>query len=246
VLRDKPLLAAESLSGAWAVGIDGTKTDIELRGRMDVPAAGAAGIVDLDSSFQENPLFERLLASQRETIVGRITWPDAFEENTTAPGSQLLFVVNGSFLLNLPLVNHEHRKLAQRLITACGPPGRTVFLESGEGGPQVFASEPGVSAPTGFEVFTVWPLGVILVHLTALGFLACIAFFPVFGRPRQLPARPSSDFGQHVEALGELIEETGDREFAWQKLRSYQEQIRGEPASSRHHETVAQAARGNA
>ena len=93
-------------------------------GALAAVAAGAAGIVDLDSSFQENPLFERLLASQRETIVGRITWPDAFEENTTAPGSQLLFVVNGSFLLNLPLVNHEHRKLAQRLITACGPPGR--------------------------------------------------------------------------------------------------------------------------
>ncbi len=34
-------------------------------------------------------------------------------------------MANGSFLLNLPLVNHEHRKLAGKLIDAVGPPGKT-------------------------------------------------------------------------------------------------------------------------
>jgi len=38
-----------------------------------------------------------------------------------------VLVNNGSFLLNLPLVNLEHRKLAARLIGASGPPkGRRV------------------------------------------------------------------------------------------------------------------------
>jgi hypothetical protein len=47
--------------------------------------------------------------------------------------SQLLLVSNGSFLLNATLVNHEHRKLAGKLIDAIGPGGRdVVFLESGQ------------------------------------------------------------------------------------------------------------------
>jgi hypothetical protein len=138
----------------------------------------------------------------------------------------LIFVNNGSFLLNLPLVNHEHRKIANHLIAACGQPARVAFLESGKGGPAVFDKEPGANSPTGFEVFTVWPMGVILVHLTALGILACVALFPVFGRPRELSQRSSSDFGQHIEALGEMLELTGDREYAVQRLQTYHEHVR--------------------
>ena len=148
-------------------------------------------------------------------------------------GSQILVVTNGSFLLNMPLVNHEHRKLAGRLIDACGAPGPVVFLESGEGELEIFDKEPGANAPTGFEVFTVWPIGVILIHLTALGILACFTLFPVFGRPRELPPSATADFGQHVAALGELLELTGDREYAESRLRQYVEQAKHDPKTKR-------------
>ena len=57
--------------------------------------------------------------------------------------SRLILVVNGSFLLNLPLLNHEHRKLAGQLIGEIGPAGkRVVFLESDQGGPPILRQGP--------------------------------------------------------------------------------------------------------
>jgi hypothetical protein len=224
VRRNAPRPASNAeLQGAWSTGIDGSKAEIELAGRLETPRSD-----EIDAWYhrseviESRPVFERLLTIGGETAVVRVSWEEA-------AGSQLLLVANGSFLLNLPLVNHEHRKLARRLIRACGSPARTVFLETGSGGPAIYDTEPGLDSPTGFEVFTVWPLGVILVHLTALGFLACIALFPVFGRPRELPAQVSTDFGKHVEALGELMEDANDPDYAWNKLRTYQEQVRREP-----------------
>jgi hypothetical protein len=218
--RDKPRRKARPLSGAWSQGIDAQRAEIEMACRLEVPPSRDIDAWLMgDDTLGGRPRYERLLSSQRETLIGRITWDGA-------PDSQLLYVINGSFLLNMPLVNHEHRRLAHRLIASCGPPGRTVFLESGEGGPPVYDTEPNAHAPTGFEVFTVWPMGAILVHLMALGILACFALYPVFGRPRELPTHTSSDFGQHVEALGELLEQAGDSEYARQKLHAYQEHVR--------------------
>jgi hypothetical protein len=223
IRRDTTRPANVELQGAWSTGIDGSKTEIELTGRLETPSSA-----DIDAwynrsdAIESRPFFERLLTVGEGTAAVRVTWEEAAD-------SQLLLVANGSFLLNLPQVNQEHRKLARRLIRACGSPARTVFLETGAGGPAIYESEPGLDSPTGFEVFTVWPLGVILVHLTALGFLTCITLFPVFGRPRELPAQVSTDFGQHVEALGELMEDANDPDYAWSRLRAYQEQVRREP-----------------
>jgi hypothetical protein len=65
-----------------------------------------------------------------------------------------------------------------------------------------------------------------------LGFLACVALFPVFGHPRELSSQSSTDFGQHVEALGELLEQTGDRAYAEQRLRTYHEHVRRDSGSA--------------
>ncbi len=66
---------------------------------------------------------EALLDSDEGLILGRLDIGQ----------SQLLVVANGSFLLNAMLVNHEHRKLAGKLVDAIGPGGRdVVFLESGQ------------------------------------------------------------------------------------------------------------------
>lgn len=213
-----------SFTGAWAIGIDGGKTNIEIEGRYELPGDShiEKWAAQTGFAFKERPLFERLLGSRGQTLAGRVT--------TKGQGTgQIVFVSNGSFLLNLPLANREHRKLAGKLIAACGAPGRVVFLESGKDGPAVYDQEPGDTAATGFEVFTVWPLGVILVHLTALGFLACITLFPIFGRPKELKPSSSADFGEHVTALGEMFEKIGDRNYARQRLRAYHELTRREP-----------------
>ena len=55
------------------------------------------------------PQFEALLATEDDVdIVTRVT-------RRSWHGGQIVVVANGSFLLNLPLVNHEHRKLADKL-----------------------------------------------------------------------------------------------------------------------------------
>lgn len=138
---------------------------------------------------------------------------------------QIVVVSNGSFLLNLPLVEHEHRKLAAKLIAACGSaPKKVVFLESGAAGVTVYEEEPGTSYPTGFEAFTVWPLNAILLHFVVLGLAILACRWTVFGRPRQLPRPPVSDFGHHVHALGELLARTQDQAYAQKRLAEYHRQ----------------------
>ena len=147
-------------------------------------------------------------------------------------GSQLIIIDNGSFLLNLPLVNHERRKLAARLIEECGPPGRgVVFLESGEGGP-VIGGESENATPTGLEAFLVWPISVLMLHLAVLGIIFSVAVFPIFGRPHE-PEKPiTSDFGKHIRALGELMQRSGDEDYARQQLRHYHDHVRRESGTS--------------
>ena len=134
-------------------------------------------------------------------------------------------MANGSWLLNLPLVEPEHRKLAGRLIESCGPPNRVCFLESGPGGPAISHSD--TSLPLMLRAFTVWPVSAILMHLTLLGILFCFFAFPIFGRARKLPADSVSDFGRHVTAVGDLLEQRGDVAYARQRLEQYQELAHG-------------------
>lgn len=210
----------ERLEGPWSTGVDAARAEIEVAARLAIPGDGGgedAAVPWLPR--HEGRRFEALLRSGEDALVTRITSADG-------QGSRILIVVNGSFLLNLPLVHREHRKLAGKLIGECGPPRRVVFLESGEGGPRVFDKEPGENAPTGFEILTVWPIGVIVLHLIVLGITACFAAFPIFGRPRQPRPAGTSDFGRHVEAVGQLLEWTGDQEYAMARVRHYREHVK--------------------
>jgi hypothetical protein len=156
-----------------------------------------------------------LLSADDEPLV----WSVA---NTRWNRSQILVVTNGSFLVNLALVEHEHRKLAGKLIAECGQPSqRVVFLESEEGGPPVFETEPGEDYPTGFEAFVIWPIGPILMHFIVLGLVFLASRMSIFGRPRNLPRTPTSDFGHHIEALGKLLERTKNIRYAEQRLEDY-------------------------
>jgi hypothetical protein len=203
------------LGGSWceASTIDPSQLDIQLRGRLEVLSDPPKG--EYGGEFQS----EILLASGDDVLVWAITGRDL-------SGGRIIVVTNGTFLLNLPLVEEEHRKLAGRLIAECGSPTKVVFLESGPGGPLLLDQEPGENYPTGLEAFTVWPIGAILLHFVAVGILYLSARLAIFGRPHELPPDAASDFGRHIRALGELLARTQNAASASARLASYHDKTK--------------------
>ena len=166
--RDGTKHIAKGLRGPWAAGIDGSKTEILIEGRLDPPVEK-----DRTDKTADPPLPKTvtpLLWSDengdgtyqpQEAIVTRITDDPAF--GTTG---QVIVVANGSFVLNYPLVNHEHRKLAGKLIEECAPGANVAFIESRNGEPTVLDKEPEAAEGAGlFDVARVWPLNAIVIHL---------------------------------------------------------------------------------
>lgn len=171
----------------WTSGWDPRKAELQVQARL-VPS----------------DYFAVELASQGDAVLSRSGY-----EN----GSQIILVNNGSFLLNLPLVNAEHRQLADALIALIGEDRNVVFLESGAGGPPLKEHES-QSPPGLLNLFTVPPFDGIFLHLAVVGGVAALCLWPVFGPPASGGAPRLADFGRHVEALGALLQRTGDRPFA--------------------------------
>ncbi len=183
----------------WLVGVDPTQAEIELNGRLAPPK---------DRTEDE---IQVLLESQGDALA----WREEFL------GSQLIVVANGSFLLNLQLINHEHRKLAAALVREIGPKQHVVFLEA-DGDPDVSDEDPELTPPSATKLLAIAPFSHILLHLAIVGIIFCFARWPIFGRPREEPPAPLSDFGEHVSSLGELLSLAGNRELAWERVRQYQ------------------------
>ncbi|HEX4148130.1 MAG TPA: hypothetical protein VHY20_04045, partial [Pirellulales bacterium] len=119
--------AVHELSGdrGWVAGVDPKGVEIELNGRV-LPGKSA----------------HALLVSKRDTLVSEKKFCS----------SKLLLVANGSFLLNFPLVNHEHRKLAGKLIDSIGSNRRVTFLESGPQQLDIYDTEPENAGRSGLAI----------------------------------------------------------------------------------------------
>lgn len=185
-----------SLQGDWSETIDVDKTEIELNDRLTVEESDEVLLHTDDSAVV--------------ALVRRLQFGDG-----------ALFVVqNGSFLLNLPLVNREHRRLAAELIDAVelqsGRECDVVFLESDEGGPRVHKNDPKVQPPT--EADYPPPISDMLYHAIALAIVVTLGSWPIFGRPRRLASRPLSDFAQHVESLGDLLRRSRDDAYCRERV----------------------------
>jgi hypothetical protein len=206
VTRDQPPLHIEKLSGPWASDIDIEQAGIYLEARLGIP-----------TSEKNGAKFEKLLEADGEPLVFRLTKDDW-------NGSQIIVIANGSFTLNYPLVNREHRKLAAKLIEASSNANdRVVFIESEAGGPPIRDKEKATTPPTSLELLKVWPLNAILLHVAVLGLVLLLARAPIFGRPRDLPGDSTADFGKHVAALGKLLAATKDRNYAQARLNQYRQ-----------------------
>ena len=117
------------------------------------------------------------------------------------------------------------------LLMACLRPGDVLLIESNHD-PAIVNTDV-QDRQTLFEFFELWPLNAIVVHAVLLGFVACMAFAPIFGRPKELPTAAASDFGRHVAALGRLLGGTGAREYAVQKLQQYRRRAQRGSGKSR-------------
>jgi hypothetical protein len=84
----------------------------------------------------------------------------------------------------------------------------------------------------GFEMLTVWPFNVMTIHAALLAVVAAIAAFPIFGRPKSLPMKPSADFADHVESLGELLRSTGGQQYAKDAITKYFRIVRRDTKSA--------------
>ena len=197
-------LRHEKFVGPWSDGVDFEKSEMILQTRVKPP----------DQEKRPSLKIRSLLESSGHVVAAELT-------QTRWQGSKIILIANGSWLLNLPLVNQEHRILAKMLIDECGPPSRVCFLESGSDG--LLISETDANLPLMLRAFTVWPVNVILLHLTVLGIIFCFAVFPIFGRPQQLAPEALSDFGKHITAVGELLERVGDESQARRRIEIYQE-----------------------
>jgi hypothetical protein len=203
-----PPAKVSALQGPWAQGIDASQVEIERHTRLRAASSG-----------------DTLLATgEGDALVTQFAYANYWGTNS----SRVLLVENGSWLLNLPLVNHEHRKLAGKLIAAAGPPSqRVVFLESSAQGPIVTAEDPTLNPPSGFGLFGVWPIGIMLAQLTMLGIFYAFSQWPIMGRPSD-GERPSlTDFGRHIRALGRLLRESGDRSYAIATVARYRQLVKG-------------------
>lgn len=228
--RDEPRVIVKSLRGPWADGVDASKVDLHLEGRLDLPVeADRNAAIDTRLPYQREILLE--------TDKGELIVSSLFDADDWGNG-QVVVVANGGFLLNYPLVNHEHRKLASRLIIETDPNGVVAFLESGPGGPEVLDKDPQNETTPAIGLITVWPLNAIMMHLMIFGVMLCLSLAPIFGRPKELPREMIADFGKHVAALGQLLARTRDRGYAMLRLEQYRQQ--GRRDSGRSHNKPAQ------
>lgn len=187
----------------WEAGMSETEVDVET----PLTTAGGTAIV---------------------THVSDETWQD----------SQILVVSGGSLVNNFGLIQPASQRLALRLIEASEPadaaePGESPivgFLYSDASGIVLSSLDPSKMGPSGLEMLTVWPLNLVTIHAAVLGLVVCLMLLPIFGRPRRLAPRSSTDFAVHIDAVAALMARTSEEQYARAKISDYMVRVRGETA----------------
>jgi len=199
----KEEFVVRSLSGKenWIHGIDVDKIQWSL-------------FEDLLPVEDGNNDFETLLESEGHQIA----------ISTKFQKGRLICVNNGGFLLNYQLINHEHRKLANRLIHEFGDtPKKIFFLYSGHEIVEIQWVEERVSSfDMVIQFLQIWPFSVIFWQFILLGIIFCFYQWPIFGRPKKLPQKEHVNFGEHITAYADLLSSTGDEAFVKKQVEQHQ------------------------
>jgi len=140
----------------------------------------------------------------------------------------VIVLSNASLISNLSLTNFENLSIAKKLVDTL--PKQHIGFLTGRQDPRV-RKDDNSEQQKGFEMLTIWPLNVITLHVVFLGMLVLLAVFPIFGRAKQLPAKSTREFGQHIEAVGGLLFKSQDRFYALATIAEYFRNVRKEPTS---------------
>ena len=194
------------LKGDLARSIDVTKTDMHLSRT-------------LKPTPSDDYVFEVLLKANGKPFIY------TFKRNSWNEG-KIVFVNNPSFLLNLPLVNHEHRELAQSFLDETIEHDPILFVEH-SGYTQISNSE--FENPNRWSWVAKKPLRYIVPHLIFWTVLFCFVYFPIFGRPKHTKKKATTNFRDHIKALGSLLERTDSRQTA----KSWIEECRNQTSNKR-------------
>ena len=168
------------------------------------------------------PDVEKLLVGEDGTpLVMRLT-------SERYAGSEIITLANGAPLLNGMMVEAGMRGLCMNIASEIGDDARIAYLPYDREGIQVSRIPDLEDEVAGLSVLMTWPLNILMAHLAFLGVLICIALFPILGRPQKLKSSNVSDFGQHAEAMGQLLQRTRDLPFALRLVSEYLRTVRGE------------------
>lgn len=176
----------------------------------------------------QDPLEAEILvaADDGQPLIFRLT-SDASQTARLGNG-QIVIVANGFPVLNGSLVTPLGAQLGQLLIDTCGPAEQVALLAFDQSGLIISGTEESGLNGAGLEMLTVWPLSAITMPAALLGIIVCAALWPILGRPQPLAKRSVSDLGLHIEAIGRLMSETHDRQYAAAAIDEYFRRVRGE------------------
>ncbi|MEC8591134.1 MAG: DUF4350 domain-containing protein [Planctomycetota bacterium] len=215
---------SSQLGGPWATGLE--NANLTTSRYPNIPSAE-------DQKSHPTRSYEVKLEADGEPFAVAI-------QDSLWNGGEVIGVSTGSFFLNYGLTDERNRQVVANMLDDLDFEDYfwgALFLESDEAGLPVMQREES-GQKTMWDWMTEWPFSFFIPHFLVLGILIYFVFYPIFGRPKNLALPSSTDFGQHVEALGELMEKTRDRAYAIQHINHYHEQTKsdsrglGSPAAS--------------
>jgi hypothetical protein len=184
-----PPAVCQSLKGPWAEDIDANAAALTVHEPLKVD--------------QENVL----LAGDGKVLA--MDWGDR--------DGSVLVIANGSFLLNLPLVNPARRQLAARVVEWSGDSTRRVAFVDG---PSV-VGEPEDPPTLLVLIERNMSFRWVAVQFAVFGVLACLARAPRLGRARPDPPSDADRPAAHAEALGSLLARSKAMDTARALLATY-------------------------
>jgi len=171
----------------------------------------------------------RLESGDGKTVVAEITSPSWKQ-------SRIIVVAGGSWLTNFALTRAPNRQLAERIVRATVPAEsaqrKAVFLSTTWSTVPVSDPQDGIPKATGMEILTVWPISWVTMHGVLIGLVVCLVLFPVFGRPRRVRYTRQGDFGDHLDAVAALMNNTAGTDYAHSRIGEYRQRIHGESHGS--------------
>lgn len=201
--------SAEDFSGELVEGLDTADLDIRYRSLPspgDVRGSGWFGDYDVTE----------LMAVDDKPFIYSVNKRSFFE-------SKVIVVGNSSFLLNLPMAKRANRELAKELVDYALPDDflkrNVLFIENI--GQLAIADKETPEQQSQWSWITKKPLRYIVPNILFCSLMFCFVYFPIFGRPKKVKQQSTSNFRDHIDALGQLIRNTNSRKQPREWIEEY-------------------------